>query len=48
MIEVKKATKIEAMNFLKPALRELSILAVPYEVKDWTITIKIPKYIPIK
>lgn len=49
MIKVKKATFIEAMNYLKPALRELSRLAVPYEVKEkkGRIVIKVPKFIPV-
>jgi len=48
MDEVKKVTKLEAMKFLRPALRVLLNLGIGYEVDGWKITIKIPKFIPLR
>jgi len=50
MQSVKKADFVEAMNFLRPALRELSKLAVPHKVDEnkMKITIQIPKYVSVK
>ncbi len=48
MIGVRKVTFEEAMQYIKPALRIFSKLAIPYNVNRecWSIEIKIPKYLP--
>ncbi len=50
MQSVKKADFLEAMNFLRPVLRQLSKQAVQYKVDEqkMKITIFIPRYIPVK
>jgi hypothetical protein len=45
---VRKVTREEAVKYLIPALRELNKLAVPYEVGEEEIVIKIPKFLPIE
>jgi hypothetical protein len=48
MIELKKVTFEEAILYIKPVLRHLHILAIPFEIdtKNWKIIFKIPRLIP--
>ena len=48
MTQVHKVSKVKGMNYIVPALTELTKLGVKYEVSDSYIIIKIPEYIPYK
>lgn len=47
-LSVRKASHMEAMIFLKPALRELDRLSVEYRVNEQKkrIIINIPRFVP--
>lgn len=44
---VKRVTKDEAIKYMLPALRQINMLDLPYEITDTEVIIKIPVFLPM-